>query len=229
MLLFSKKLVTSVPSLNNFIIMEPKRTKEKPTPYVDDIECKSWLEEIGMPQYCETFYANFTSGGTAFLSRKRLAQVRLQDFPHMNITNYEHQKVLIQHIKHTLKYTYQSPIRKQETRQSAYGKIPGISLVSEEKSNVSRRQSKPEVSVVEEKNSDAKEEKLEGQVQTKDEGVKEKKKMAKRRNTFDDKAWEAINKSRSSAGESKSAVEMLREGVTAAPPVIYFKLYIIYF
>lgn len=100
--------------------MESKRERE--TPYVDDIDCVTWLEEIDMPQYTQTFLTNFTVGGTGFLSRKRLAQVRLQDFPNMNIQNYDHQKVLMQHIRHTLKYTYQSPVRIRETQQTTYGK-----------------------------------------------------------------------------------------------------------
>lgn len=56
------------------------------------------------------------------------------------------------------------------------------------------------------------------QIASKDDEAKAKKKRAKRRHTFDDKAWEAINKSRST-GEAKSAVELLREGVVQTAPV----------
>lgn len=79
----------------------------------DDIECKSWLEEVGLSQYCETFLANFHVGGN-LLSRNRLKQVRLYHFPHMNITRYDHAKVLMEHIRHTLQFQFDSPMRRNE-------------------------------------------------------------------------------------------------------------------
>jgi hypothetical protein len=203
--------------------MESKKALD--TPYIDDIDCKSWLEEIGLSQYSETFYANFTSGGTGFLSRKRLAQVRLQHFPHMNITDFEHQKVLLQHIKHTLKYTYQSPVRIKETQQSAYAKFRTLSFEdsSENEAKADKKEYKSfgddPKSSAEPKEVDEKEDKKDSnQIASKDEEAKAKKKRAKRRHTFDDKAWEAINKSRST-GEAKTAVDMLREGVVPAAAV----------
>jgi hypothetical protein len=59
---------------------------------IDDIDAQEWLREIDLPQYEDVFLINFSMGGK-LLSRKRLSQVRLQDFPKMNIQNYEHQKV----------------------------------------------------------------------------------------------------------------------------------------
>ena len=35
----------------------------------------------------------------------------------MNIQNYEHQKLLLKHIRHTLKFAYHSPVRKQEIEE----------------------------------------------------------------------------------------------------------------
>ena len=81
----------------------------------DDIECVDWLEEIDFPQYEETFCTNCSLNGS-LLSRKRLAQIRLKDFPKMNITNFEHQKILMAHIQHTLQYAFHSPLRKREVR-----------------------------------------------------------------------------------------------------------------
>jgi hypothetical protein len=40
--------------------------------------------------------------------------LRLQDFPKMNIQNFSHQKKLLYHIQHSLKYSFSSPIRKSE-------------------------------------------------------------------------------------------------------------------
>jgi hypothetical protein len=42
------------------------------------------------------------------------ATLRLQDFPKMNIQNFSHQKMLLYHITHSLKYSFNSPIRKSE-------------------------------------------------------------------------------------------------------------------
>ena len=81
--------------------------------YADDIECFDWLNEVNLGQYEETFCANCTIGG-ALLSRYRLKQIRLKDFPKMNITNFEHQKLLLKHIDHTLNYSFHSPVRKRE-------------------------------------------------------------------------------------------------------------------
>jgi hypothetical protein len=79
---------------------EEKRLAASGTVHLlDDIDCYDWLCEVGLEQYEETFLTNFTKGAAGPLSRKRLAQVRLQDFPHMNITQYDHQKVLMDHIR----------------------------------------------------------------------------------------------------------------------------------
>jgi hypothetical protein len=192
-------------------------------PYVDDIDCIKWLEEIGMPQYTNTFMTNFTIGGSGYLSRKRLAQVRLQDFSYMNIQNYEHQKILLDHIRHTLKYTYQSPIRIRESQETAYVKL-GI------------KPSEPEPIVVEsiqepaDEKKDSKDDvrrrrpsmtdkdiKEDVQQETAESKAEQKKKKKQRRHTFDDKAWEAINKSRT-ADQTKAAVELIREQVAPAAP-----------
>lgn len=76
-----------------------------------------WLEEIGMGQYAETFAVNFCHGGS-YLSRKRLATVRLQDFTKMNIQIFEDQKLILRHIQHSLKYSFNNPIRKEEVKRS---------------------------------------------------------------------------------------------------------------
>ena len=79
----------------------------------DDMKPLEWLQEIDLGQYVETFQTNFTIGGS-YLSRKRLASVRLQDFSKMNIQNFDHQKKLMKHIQHSLKYSFNDPNRKQE-------------------------------------------------------------------------------------------------------------------
>jgi hypothetical protein len=51
------------------------------------------------------------SNNAGILSRYRLSKIRLQDFPKMNITNYDHQKVLIEHLRHSLKFAFKSQDR----------------------------------------------------------------------------------------------------------------------
>ena len=89
--------------------------EEESTSFGDDIKPLEWLQEIGLEQYVETFQVNFTIGGS-YLSRKRLACVRLQDFSKMNIQIFDHQKKLLQHIQHSLKYSFNNPNRKQEVQ-----------------------------------------------------------------------------------------------------------------
>jgi SAM domain (Sterile alpha motif) len=89
--------------------------EEEATSFGDDIKPLEWLQEIDLAQYVETFQVNFTIGGS-YLSRKRLASVRLQDFSKMNIQIFDHQKKLLQHIQHSLKYSFNDPTRKQEVQ-----------------------------------------------------------------------------------------------------------------
>lgn len=203
--------------------MEAKREKE--TPYVDDIDCVSWLEEVDMVQYAQVFMLNFTVGGTGFLSRKRLAQVRLQDFPYMNITIFEHQKILMAHIKHTLKYTYQSPVRIRETQNTTYGKQRAKRLEEEELAKKtqtdSREGRRPSLESIKRPSSqekltaqDSKDGELVASIaESKADKEKVKKKKKARRHTFDEKAWESINKSRKGDTDHKAASEILRDSV----------------
>lgn len=205
--------------------MESKREKERETPYVDDIDCVSWLEEVDLVQYVHVFMLNFTIGGAGFLSRKRLAQVRLQDFPSMNIQNFDHQKILMAHIKHTLKYTYQSPVRIRETQQTAYGKLRAKRLEEEELAKkaevISREGRRPSLSHGASMQQLVSQESKEGDssiAESKADKEKVKKKKKARRHTFDEKAWEAINKSRKGDTDHKAASDVLRDAV--APSVV---------
>ena len=51
------------------------------------------------------------------MSRKRLATVRLQDFTKMNIQIFEHQKKIMEHIRHSLKYSFNNSTRKEEVAE----------------------------------------------------------------------------------------------------------------
>lgn len=182
----------------------------------DDVLYDEWLSEIGMEQYSETFASNFTHGGK-YLSRKRLSQVRLQDFPKMNITNYQHQKLLLQHIKYTLDAEYSSPSRRMLSYQLSPGKpYKGESDFREPASPNNRlidiAPNSPEKTRVEKSDSVVKVALPTIQVKTDAESKKKTKISIKKRNSFDDKAWESINKLRG-GGQSKdlSAVEDMRQ------------------
>ena len=82
----------------------------------DDIKAEEWLKEIGLKEYADTFELNFAYGGR-FLSRKRLAQVKISSFPSMNIQNFDHQKEILEHIRHTLKHAFISTVRIQEVKE----------------------------------------------------------------------------------------------------------------
>jgi hypothetical protein len=81
---------------------------------MDDIDPQEWLNEIDLIQYAETFKTNLTIGGSVYLSRKKLGQIKMHHLSNMNITNFDHQKIIIDHIQHTLKFPFQSPVRRRE-------------------------------------------------------------------------------------------------------------------
>lgn len=192
----------------------------------DDIECVEWLSEIGMEQYIETFLANFTYGGK-YLSRKRLEQVRIQDFPKMNITNYEHQKILLEHIKLTLKHEYSnierrrmsqilSPMKAEskETNNRIGNNNNNDNGKNDNKNNnlqskaldFKKEFEKSESQSNERRNSKDKSLKKQDSVNT-SESIEQRKKaqraVVKKRNSFDDKVWESIHKYRGTPKEKE--------------------------
>ena len=82
----------------------------------DDIKAEEWLKEIGRGEYAETFELNFAYGGR-YLSRKRLAQVKLTSFPHMGIQDFQHAKEILEHIRHTLNFPFINQQRIQEVKE----------------------------------------------------------------------------------------------------------------
>jgi len=97
--------------------LSTKRSEGTNSSLKDDIECKTWLDEVELPQYQETFITNFSTIGN-LLSRRRLKTVRLQDFPNMNITDYDHARILLEHIRITLKYSFDSSDRLREVKSA---------------------------------------------------------------------------------------------------------------
>ena len=91
----------------------------------NDIECIPWLNEINMGQYSTTFLVNL-SGDGRILSRSRLNQMRQKDLASMNITNFQHQKLIMDHIHHVLQYSYHSPVRKKDLKAKLSAKYPDV-------------------------------------------------------------------------------------------------------
>jgi hypothetical protein len=168
--------------------------------FVDDIPADEWLDEIGMSQYTETFKVNFANGGN-FISRRRLGQLRLQDYPKLNITNYGDEKILHKFITHILKHPYIKKIRPSPAKKLPTVNLPSAAepkrrLVSQDSYGVFERQESFGNNVDRnEKSSDRKEgsgERAVPVLERKD----SKQIKTRQRHSFDDKAWEAINKSR---------------------------------
>lgn len=179
----------------------------------DDIECEEWLNEINMGQYLPTFLSNFTYGGK-YLSRKRLQQVRLQDFPKMNITSFADQKILMEHIKLTLQHEYTNPERRRMSQILSPAKPPlvPVSPRADHKGEANARRSSKDS-----KDEDDKDENNQGgsrrnsktlkkqESSSTTESIDQKKKaqraIVKKRNSFDGKVWESIHKYRGTPKE----------------------------
>ena len=168
--------------------------------FIDDIECKDWLREIDMMQYEEVFLVNFTLGGK-LLSRKRLATVRQQDLSKMNITNFEHQKILMDHIRHTLAYAFHSPVRKQQSIDKYHARTP-----------VHLRPPAPPVIPEGGPKFHIKENEHDGSGSKGKKSKKGDKSFRRKRRSFDNAVWNKINALRTKEDISHVAAEDLRHG-----------------
>eukprot|EP00753_Platysulcus_tardus_P020975 PLAT8532.1.p1 GENE.PLAT8532.1~~PLAT8532.1.p1 ORF type:complete len:154 (+),score=43.61 PLAT8532.1:45-506(+) len=54
-------------------------------------DCAKFVRNIGLPQYRESFETNLTG--------KRLMRMRQSHLPQMNITNFEHMKVIMKYVR----------------------------------------------------------------------------------------------------------------------------------
>lgn len=172
--------------------------------YTNDIECVAWLSEIDLTQYSETFLVNLSADGR-ILSRSRLGQIRQKDLSSMNITNFQHQKLIMDHITHVLQYSYHSPVRKKDLRAKLSIKYPDLNLEAEPKPVISQKQqqSKPQEKTSKEESNET----------AKSKEKKPKNKIsARRRKSFDTTVWNAISDLRTKTDDSVAAVELLREG-----------------
>lgn len=172
--------------------------------FADDIEVYEWLDECDLQQYSHTFMKNFGIDGTHFISRKKLASLKFHHFPFLNIENFLHQKILMEHIEHTLMFAYRSPVRKEEAskRRAKYGLLPTkLSDILEDTEKEGANGNKP--------GSKQGTRHALG-IELNRRGNHKDRVQARRRRSFDHDVWDHINKLRS---KDLTGVENMRVGI----------------
>lgn len=171
--------------------------------FTDDIDCKLWLTEINLAQYTETFLVNL-SADNKHIRRKRLSQLRQQDLSKMNITNFSHQKRLMEHVRLVLRYPFHSPHRKREIRDLHVEPVPIDFSDAKSEDSKEVKSSVPSAPV---------HPKALVPVVDKSIAEKEKKKQARRRRSFDADVWNSISNMRRKTATSNAIADQLRMGV----------------
>ena len=192
----------------------------------DAIECIPWLEEIGMVQYAKTFLANFPYNGVEnYISFKKLSQLRLQDFPRMNITNYEHQRALFDHIKKKeisdcKTFIESLPKMKcmssnRDVLKNGNDSTPGSARVKDSGANNSNSNTVHLPSITKKPpDSDSKIPR----------SGRERAAGAVRRRTFDNNAWQSISKLRT-RDQAAQMLDSIRKGTTEVCHLMVYLLY----
>ena len=160
-----------------------------------------------MSQYSQAFLLNLSADGK-ILIRKRLQQIRLQDLPKMNITNFLHQKILMDHIHHVLNNAFQSPVRRLEIKAILSAKYPDIDL-----DNLKPRLKKTGGMSDEMKRGESAQRRRSMDKATKT-----------RRRSFDTHVWQSISNLRTRDASNTAAAALLREGVLSQEPKKLIKL-----
>ena len=163
-----------------------------------------------MEQYRETFQINCpsleTSESLGFLARKRLQQLRLQDFPKMNIKDHDHAKVLLEHIRLSLKYEHKSPVRREVVRTRNITRGVPIKFEDEGEESSKGGSSLPPLKGVVEADAKAAK-KSKGAISN-----YPSKKGKQRRRSFDNDAWQAISNLRTAQEKTSAATQHIRDG-----------------
>ena len=162
-----------------------------------------------MAQYSEAFILNLSLDGRVLI-RKRLQQIRLQDLSKMNITNFLHQKILMDHISHVLQNPFHSPVRRSEIKAKLAMKYPDVDL---EESNAGPSAIAGDKAAVGKKRN--------GEDKKRSDSAQRKggKKITRtRRRSFDHDVWQSISNLRTRDANSTVAAGLLREGVLSQEP-----------
>lgn len=62
------------------------------------INCEEWLGGLGLSQYSNLFLANFSVDNQ--ISLKKISRLEFKDLPRLNITDFDHQKLILESIRH---------------------------------------------------------------------------------------------------------------------------------
>lgn len=167
---------------------------------LDDIEPREWLEEIDLAQYTETFSTNFATPGGKVLSRKRLGLVKRQHLSQMGITQLEHQKILMEHIQHSLLHSFHAPNRQASSPLKSRMKK---SIFQDDQIIEKKKVLPPVISARSAQNIVV----IGGDAPRANHTKKVK---PGRRRSFDQNAWDAIEKTRNNKG--LDIVDFIRDG-----------------
>jgi hypothetical protein len=189
--------------------------------FAEDIDCAEWLAEVDMAQYAETFLTNLSRDGKIIL-RRRLVNIRQQDLSKMNITDFEHQKIIMAHIKLVLKHPFDSTTRKHEVQIMS----PAPSMRKRPDKLPAIIQPKDDLAILVKEGGDDnnKDKETSTDPTTQKAGLgpnakstKEKqaarKQQAKRRRSFDSTVWQQIATMRTKGSDQAEAAANLREGI----------------
>jgi hypothetical protein len=231
-----KKQVSNKESKPPSLFVIPPKTNFA---FTEDIDCEEWLAEIGLERYSATFLTNLSNDGKIIL-RRRLSVIRLQDLPQMNITDFEHQKAIMAHIRLVLKHPFNSTIRKKEVQvnspflqtqhlqqqqqqQPNQRKTSMVKIIRSSDNNAVEplnlaSESKDNEDGANDANN-AKEIKdgLGKKSLSTKEKQQKKKEHAKRRRSFDSQIWNSIQSMRNKQQDNAVAADNLREGIINVP------------
>jgi hypothetical protein len=196
----------------------------------DDIPCREWLKEVDKEEYFDCFMVNCPSPdkdrNKGILCRKRLCQLRLQDFPKLNIKSFDDAKILHEHVKHSLSYSFSSPVRKSEVQvrrkklgleeEVAETSLPRIKTPVAQKRQLGSSESAPFIGPFMTENPFSSENSSNGSSSKEKDKIKKHDSVntsSRRRRSFDNQVWQSINQLRTSAATAAAAADSLREGV----------------
>ena len=201
------------------LVLDIKTNENQEPELQDDIDCQAWLAEVNLPEYTETFLLNFSIDGRV-IRRQKLNLLKQHDLCKMNITDFEHQKILMEHVRLVQKYPFHSPQRLKElkpiptftpfkilqfdykpvaTKYDRKNKGKGKGSTATAPSSISNTNNAAAVVAATTGISSA-------QVI-----ANEKKKQARRRRSFDQEAWNSISNMRKKAEQNLAKADILRD------------------
>lgn len=192
------------------------------------IDCRSWLNEMGLQQYEQVFLTNFSlNSSDKFLSIDKILKIRVADFPKLNITNYDHQRILLERIQRLFVTDYDLPeLQKSIPIYEVYDPNNANTLapkfayeISQPHNSRSRRSSQDNTSQTSGlpaiRVGQTLDELRKGQgIVYKDKDKVEVQQTTSRRKSFDERAWTAIAKHNQHMDKQSkvNALEQLRSG-----------------